>query len=140
MHDRTRARRRELVLDALRVVEADPARPLALDDVAREIAASRRSLQRAFEGEGITFRQAVAVARIRRAKGLLAQGLPVYAVAARVGYQSKAEFTKAFKRHVGSMPSEYKRVMREQREAEADRRVTLAGSRQQQQQQQYAAA
>jgi two-component system response regulator YesN len=106
------------------VVEADPARPLALDSVAREIAASRRSLQRAFEGEGITFRQAVAVARIRRAKGLLAQGLPVYVVAARVGYQSKAEFTKAFKRHAGTMPSQYKRAMRDQRMHEAERAAT----------------
>ena len=121
-------------MDALRVVEADPARPLALDDVAHEIAASRRSLQRAFEGEGITFRQTVAVARIRRAKALLAEGLPVYAVAARVGYQSKAEFTKAFKRHAGTMPSAYKRAMREQRTHEAERRVAAGSS------QRYAAA
>ena len=114
MRDQTRARRRGLVYDALRVVEADPARPLALDDVAREIAASRRSLQRAFENEGITFRQAVAVARICRARQLLAEGtLPVYAVAERVGYMSKAEFTKAFKRHAGMTPSEYVRAARE---------------------------
>ena len=113
-------------MDALRVVEADPARPLALDEVAREIAASRRSLQRAFEGEGITFRQAVAVARIRRAKALLGEGqLPVYAVAARVGYQSKAEFTKAFKRYTGTMPSQYKRAAREQRLGEAERPVVV---------------
>lgn len=125
MRDQTKARRRGLVYDALRVVEADPARPLALDDVAREIAASRRSLQRAFESDGITFRQAVAVARIRRAKALLASGeLPVYAVAARVGYQSKAEFTKAFKRHVGVRPSEYKRAMRERDVAYAEQATT----------------
>ena len=127
MRDRTRARRRALVYDALRVVEQDPARPLALDDVAHEIAASRRSLQRAFEGEGITFRQAVAVARIRRAKGLLAEGnLPVYAVAHQVGYLSKAEFTKAFKRHTGTMPSEYKREMRERRLGSAEHRPAVS--------------
>lgn len=105
---------RSLVYDALHVIEADPSRPLALDDVARDIATSRRSLQRAFEGEGITFREAVAVARMRRAKALLAQGgLPIYAVADRVGYRSKAEFTKAFKRHTGVTPSEYARRIRE---------------------------
>jgi two-component system response regulator YesN len=130
MRDQTRARRRGLVYDALRVVEIDPARPLALDDVAREIAASRRSLQRAFENEGITFRQAVAVARIRRARALLAEGsLPVYAVAERVGYMSKAEFTKAFKRHVGVRPSEYKRAMREGRRQQADVRAPIAPPR-----------
>lgn len=111
-------------MDALRVVEADPGRQLALDEVAHEIAASRRSLQRAFEAEGITFRQAVTVARIRRAKMLLAQGdIAVHAVCARVGYRSKAEFAKAFKRHVGVRPSEYKRAMRDKRRHEAELRA-----------------
>lgn len=114
MRDRTKARMRTLVYDALHVIEADPSRPLALDDVARDIATSRRSLQRAFEGEGITFREAVAVARMRRAKALLAQGtMPIYQVADRVGYRSKAEFTKAFKRHTGVTPSAYARSVRE---------------------------
>ena len=104
---------RGLVYDALHVIEADPSRPLALDDVARDIATSRRSLQRAFEGEGITFREAVAVARMRRAKALLAEGsMPIYQVADRVGYRSKAEFTKAFKRHTGVTPSAYAREVR----------------------------
>jgi two-component system response regulator YesN len=130
MRDQTRVRRRGLVYDALRVVETDPARPLALDDVAHQIAASRRSLQRAFENEGITFRQAVAVARIRRARALLAEGsLPVYAVAERVGYMSKAEFTKAFKRHVGMRPSEYKRAMRDGRRQQAELQATMAPPR-----------
>lgn len=114
MRDRTKQRMRELVYDALALIEADPARPLALDDVARDIATSRRSLQRAFEGEGITFREAVAVARMRRARALLAQGgMPIYAVAGRVGYRSKAEFTKAFKRHTGMTPSAYVRSVRD---------------------------
>ena len=114
MRDRTKARMRGLVYDALHVIEADPSRPLALDDVARDIATSRRSLQRAFEGEGITFREAVAVARMRRAKALLAQGgMPIYQVADRVGYRSKAEFTKAFKRHTGVTPSAYARSVRD---------------------------
>jgi transcriptional regulator GlxA family with amidase domain len=105
---------RGLVYDALRVIEADPSRALALDDVAHDIATSRRSLQRAFEGEGITFREAVAVARMRRAKVLLAEGgMPIYSVADRVGYRSKAEFTKAFKRHTGMTPSHYIRSLRD---------------------------
>ncbi len=101
---------RGLVHDALGVIERDLGHDISLDDVARSIATSRRSLQRAFEGEGITFREAVAVARMRRAKLLLATGrLPVYRVADRVGYRSKAEFTKAFKRYSGMTPTEYVR-------------------------------
>jgi AraC family transcriptional regulator of adaptative response / methylphosphotriester-DNA alkyltransferase methyltransferase len=105
---------RGLVHDALHVIEQDLGSELALDDVARHIATSRRSLQRAFEGEGITFREAVAVARMRRAKTLLQRGgLPIYQVADRVGYRSKAEFTKAFKRHTGMTPSDYARAHRD---------------------------
>ena len=122
MRERTKQRMRGLVYDALHVIEADPSRPIALDDVARDIATSRRSLQRAFEGEGITFREAVAVARMRRAKTLLAQGgIPVYQVAERVGYRSKAEFTKAFKRHNGLTPSAYVRSARERMHHNGDR-------------------
>ncbi len=106
---------RGLVHDALHVIEQDLGSELALDDVARNIATSRRSLQRAFEGEGITFREAVAVARMRRARALLQRGgLPVYEVADRVGYRSKAEFTKAFKRHTGMTPSAYGRTHRDE--------------------------
>ena len=112
---------RSLVYDALHVIEADPSRPLALDDVARDIATSRRSLQRAFEGEGITFREAVAVARMRRAKALLARGgIPIHQVADRVGYRSKAEFTKAFKRHTGVTPSSYARSLRDRTHRNGD--------------------
>ena len=122
MRDRTKARMRGLVYDALHIIEADPSRPLALDDVARDIATSRRSLQRAFEGEGITFREAVSVARMRRAKALLAQGgLPIYVVADRVGYRSKAEFTKAFKRHNGMTPSADARSVRARSHRNGDR-------------------
>ena len=121
VRDRTRARLRSLVHDALVVIEQDLERDIALDDVARGIATSRRSLQRAFEGEGITFREAVAVARMRRAKMLLGDGeMPVYRVADRVGYRSKAEFTKAFKRYSGMTPTDFRRSLREDPEAVID--------------------
>ena len=121
MRDRTRARLRGLVHDALVVIEQDLENEIALDDVARSIATSRRSLQRAFEGEGITFREAVAVARMRRAKSMLTEGeLPVYRVADRVGYRSKAEFTKAFKRYSGMTPTDYMKAVRENPEIAID--------------------
>jgi AraC-like DNA-binding protein len=51
---------------------------------------------------------------MRRAKALLSQGgMPVYRVADRVGYRSKAEFTKAFKRYSGQTPTDYMRALRE---------------------------
>ena len=111
-----------MVLEALRVIESRCGDPkLCLNAVAREIAASRRSLQRAFESEGITFRQAVTVARLKAARKMFERGSPrVYVVAREVGYQSKAEFAKAFKRHTGTTPKDYRRAMRERRQREAE--------------------
>ncbi len=44
--------------------------------------------------------------RVERAKELLQETkLPLYEVAARVGYESDLVFTRTFKKHAGSTPS-----------------------------------
>jgi AraC family transcriptional activator of mtrCDE len=121
MRNRTAERRRTLVQQSLRAIAADPARAWTLDELAQAIAASRRSVQRAFEGEGITYRQALSAARICLARKLFAdEGGTVRSVSKRVGYASTAEFTKAFKRHAGMTPSAYRRSVRERRRQEAE--------------------
>lgn len=121
MRSPTVERRRALVQESLRALAAEPARAWTLDDLAQAIAASRRSVQRAFEGEGITYRQALSAARICLAKKLFAdEGGTVRSVSRQVGYASTAEFAKAFKRHAGMTPSAYRRAMRERRRREAD--------------------
>jgi AraC family transcriptional regulator of adaptative response / methylphosphotriester-DNA alkyltransferase methyltransferase len=91
-------------------VEREYASPLALDDVARRVAASRRQLQRAYaEIGGTTFREHLTRVRMERAAELLAGHVPtVREVAHRVGYRQPAQFAKAFRRHHGVAPSDFR--------------------------------
>ena len=92
------------------IVEAEYASDLSLEGLARRVASSRRQLQRAFAEIGRTsFRDHLTRVRMRRAAEMLAGGhLSVREVARRVGYRQPAQFAKAFRRHFGTAPSEYR--------------------------------
>jgi AraC family transcriptional regulator, regulatory protein of adaptative response / methylphosphotriester-DNA alkyltransferase methyltransferase len=103
--------RQTLLREALAVMHAHYARELTLDDVAHTIATSRRQLQRCFaEHSDETFRTTLSRIRAERACELLRDtDLPISAVARRVGYAEPAQFAKAFRRHIGVVPSAYRR-------------------------------
>ena len=96
--------------DAVAIVESEYATDLALDDIARRVASSRRQLQRAYAEIGeTTFREHLTRVRMDRAAALLGdRGLTVREVARRVGYRQPAQFAKAFRRHLGEAPSDYR--------------------------------
>jgi AraC family transcriptional regulator, regulatory protein of adaptative response / methylphosphotriester-DNA alkyltransferase methyltransferase len=102
--------RASLLAEANAIVEREYASALALDDVARRVAASRRQLQRAYaEIGGTTFREHLTRVRMERAAELLAARSPtVREVAHRVGYRQPAQFAKAFRRHHGVAPSDFR--------------------------------
>ena len=102
--------RTSLFEDATAIVEQEFAQDLSLDDIARRVASSRRQLQRAYSEIGdTTFREHLTRVRMERAAGLLAdRGLTVREVARRVGYRQPAQFAKAFRRHLGVAPSDYR--------------------------------
>jgi AraC family transcriptional regulator, regulatory protein of adaptative response / methylphosphotriester-DNA alkyltransferase methyltransferase len=104
---RTRA---SLVREAIAVMQADYAADLTLDDVARQIATSRRQLQRCFdEHSDAPFRQSLARIRMQRAAELLGEtSIPVREIAARVGYREPGQFAKAFSRVHGAPPARYR--------------------------------
>jgi AraC family transcriptional regulator of adaptative response / methylphosphotriester-DNA alkyltransferase methyltransferase len=104
-------RRRALVRDAREVMARRFGEPdLALAAVAREIATSRRQLQRAFGEAGTTFSRELQRIRMVRAAQLLADHrLPIHTVAAAVGYRQAAQFAKVFRRHHGAAPSSFRR-------------------------------
>jgi transcriptional regulator GlxA family with amidase domain len=103
--------RASLFQDAAAILADEYAGEVSLDDVARRVASSRRQLQRAFaEVGGTTFREHLTRVRMQRAAELLGSGGPltVREVAHRVGYRQPAQFAKAFRRHLGVAPSEYR--------------------------------
>jgi AraC family transcriptional regulator, regulatory protein of adaptative response / methylphosphotriester-DNA alkyltransferase methyltransferase len=102
----TNAQRRTLVQDALRIIDAEYATDLRLDEVARRIATSRRQLQRSFrEVNGGGFRDALTRRRMLEAGRMLAEGpIRVRDVARAVGYSQPAQFAKAFRAFHGHPP------------------------------------
>jgi AraC family transcriptional regulator of adaptative response / methylphosphotriester-DNA alkyltransferase methyltransferase len=107
--------RTSLLDDAIAIVEAEYASDLALDDIAHRVASSRRQLQRSYTEIGhTTFREHLAAVRMERAAEMLQnRGLTVREVAHRVGYRQPAQFAKAFRRHHGVAPSDYRSGRRE---------------------------
>jgi AraC family transcriptional regulator, regulatory protein of adaptative response / methylphosphotriester-DNA alkyltransferase methyltransferase len=103
-------RRRVLFEEAADIIEREYRDELALDDVARRIASSRRQLQRAFaESSETTFRAYLQNVRMARAAEMLRDGsMPVNRVASAVGYRQPAQFAKAFRRHHGEAPSAFR--------------------------------
>jgi AraC family transcriptional regulator of adaptative response / methylphosphotriester-DNA alkyltransferase methyltransferase len=102
--------RRSLFEEAIAIVEREYADDLALDDIARRVATSRRQLQRAYAEIGdTTFREHLTSVRMERAGDLLRHGnLTIREVAHRVGYRQPAQFAKAFRRHHGTAPSGFR--------------------------------
>src|SRR3954471_12493789 len=102
--------RTSLYEDAVAIVEAEFPSDLSLDDIARRVASSRRQLQRAYAEIGrTTFREHLTAVRMDRAAEMLqGRGLTVREVAHRVGYRQPAQFAKAFRRHHGIAPSDYR--------------------------------
>jgi len=110
MRPETIARRRQLYLEVVDIVHREYREELTLDDLARRLASSRRQLQRAFSEAGdTTFRTYLQRVRMAQAAALLRDpSLPVNRVASAVGYRQPAQFAKAFRRHHGRPPSEYR--------------------------------
>ncbi len=102
--------RTSLFEEATDIVDQEYGSDLSLDDIARRVASSRRQLQRAYAEIGrTTFRDHLTAVRMEKAAQLLAgRGVTVREVAHRVGYRQPAQFAKAFRRHHGLSPSEYR--------------------------------
>ena len=102
--------RTTLLEEANEIVAREYAADLSLDDIARRVASSRRQLQRAYAEIGrTTFREHLTQVRMERAAEMLAaRRLTVREVAHRVGYRQPAQFAKAFRRHLGVAPSDYR--------------------------------
>ncbi|MFD7705956.1 helix-turn-helix domain-containing protein [Streptomyces sp. NPDC059785] len=89
-------------------IRADPGRRWTTAEAAARAHLSARSLQRRFpEATGMTLSHWVQQARLLAAISLLAQGVPVTAISARLGYATPSAFTAMFRRALGVSPSGY---------------------------------
>lgn len=86
----------------------DPGDERSLDEWARELGASTRTITRAFRATtGLTFVQWRQSARIHRAVTLLSDGRGVREVSEALGYTHPGTFIDAFRRVMGTTPGSY---------------------------------
>jgi AraC-like DNA-binding protein len=99
---------------AIALIHGDPSRPWTLASLAEEVAMSRSAFATRFaELVGMPVMQYVTQWRMQVAMSLLkSDGARVSDLAARLGYQSEAAFSRAFKRFTGFSPSSVKRIPR----------------------------
>jgi len=97
---------------ALRLLHAAPARDWTVSDLAAEVGMSRSPFAARFTTlVGLPPLSYLARWRMQLAAGLLASTtLSLTEVAERVGYESTAAFSRAFKKHFGIAPGSYKRT------------------------------
>ncbi|WP_051684315.1 helix-turn-helix transcriptional regulator [Blastococcus sp. URHD0036] len=88
---------------------ADPADGTPLRSWARRLRVGESTLRRSFVDEtGLPFTEWRSRARVRAALPLLERGVPVAAVARRVGYSSATGFAAAFRRRYGMPPGAWR--------------------------------
>jgi AraC-like DNA-binding protein len=79
-------------------------------EVARAVGMSERTLRRGFAATGLSWRSYQSLARLQRARDLLADdGVSVLEIARRVGYESASSFARAFAATCGESPAAYRR-------------------------------
>ncbi|MFW5433052.1 AraC family transcriptional regulator [Paenibacillus apiarius] len=113
VHERKRSRNETLFEDMMTYIHANYAdSSLSLTAVADELHVSEAYVSAFFkEQRGMNFSDYVEELRLEAAKAMIKQGLPVTAIAERVGYNSLNSFSRAFKRTQGMSASEYRKTL-----------------------------
>ena len=83
---------------------------VTLEDLARQIKVSPRTIDRHLKKEGLGFRELSNKVRFERACDMLSnEGMTVAEVALKLGFSDTANFSRAFRREIGVSPSEHQR-------------------------------
>jgi LacI family transcriptional regulator len=100
----------EPVRDALRYIHAHAGKPISVNDVLRDVALSRRQLERRFRtARGRTIQEEIERCRVERARSLLIEGeLTLQQVALASGFASANYFSVVFKRVTGRSPTQFR--------------------------------
>lgn len=93
----------------LALIEERSAEPLSLATLGRALNRQAGYLGRLFRDEiGVSMREYLARMRLERAARLIREGVKVEAVALEVGYRSKKNFYRQFRRRYGTTPALYR--------------------------------
>jgi AraC family transcriptional activator of mar-sox-rob regulon len=93
----------------MRLIEAHFDRPITVDEIARSVGRRASYLERLFrEQYGRGIHACIVERRMREAARLLRQGQKAEAVALSVGYKSRPNFYRQFKKRFGTTPAAFR--------------------------------
>lgn len=101
---------RQYVKNVISYIQLNYTDPIKIEAIAYACGLNRSYLTRLFkEATGYSLQEYLTNYRMKMAAGLLLEtSLPIQIIAAKVGYGDAFTFTKAFKRHTGKSPTEYR--------------------------------
>ncbi|MEV0247085.1 AraC family transcriptional regulator [Nocardia sp. NPDC050712] len=102
------------VAQAVAAMHADPGQEWTVEALARVALASRSGFAARFQAAtGLTPGRYLTKLRVERAQRFLSENdMPIGMMARRLGYRSETAFGRAFRRHTGHTPSQWRRVAR----------------------------
>jgi AraC-like DNA-binding protein len=99
---------------ALRLIHEAPHKPWTVETLAKAVAMSRSAFAALFAKlVGESPLRYVTAWRMKKATHMLLRDEPIAVIGQTIGYESDAAFGKAFKKHTGKSPGEFRRIMRE---------------------------
>lgn len=99
----------ELLEQVMAYISANLHQKLTLDAVARHFYVSQSTISQVFRNKtGVSFHRCVTQLRLIAAKERIAEGIPLEAVAERVGFTDYSSFYRAFKQEYGISPRQYR--------------------------------
>ncbi len=100
------------VKNVINYIQLKYSEPIKIDNIAMALGLNRSYLTRLFkEATGYSLQEYLLTYRMKMAVKLLAdESISVNQVAANVGYNDTFTFSKAFKRHFGKSPSDYRKA------------------------------
>ena len=105
----TGAEKPELLEQVMAYISANLQQKLTLDAVARHFYVSQSTISQVFRNKtGVSFHRCVNQLRLIAAKERIAEGIPLEAVAERVGFTDYSSFYRAFKQEYGMSPRQYR--------------------------------
>ncbi len=94
---------------ARKAFAADPGRSWTITVLAGELGASPRSLQRRLREASHTYSKLLTIARLNEASNMLGTaGISLAEIGYACGFSDQAHFTREFKKHIGTTPSNFR--------------------------------
>lgn len=101
------------IISAINYIKGHYNEKITLDTIADYVHINKYTLSRNFKSAtSLTVFEYINMCRCEIAKGFIREGVPINEVAIQSGFNNVAFFTKTFKKHIGMLPSEYKRENR----------------------------